>query len=75
MGDSRSEIIATMGMGGVPIYGLCAVVFCFEWGRDVRVYPEGPQCVVEIKYDHFWKREAIGKCFGGDDLLCHGTGV
>lgn len=55
-GTGGVETVATIGNGGIPIYGLCAVVFCFQWWRDVRVYPEGPECVVEIEDDHLGER-------------------
>jgi hypothetical protein len=62
----------------VAIFDLQATLDRFEGACDMRVYPKGPQCVVEVKDDHFGQRQAICEGRGPLRLLresCGGCGV
>lgn len=44
----------------------------------MRVYPKGPESVIKVKDDYFWKGQAIGECGWPPDLCwrsCGGSGI
>ncbi len=49
----------------MPVDGPTTVVARFERRRDVRVDPEGPECVVEVEDEEFREREGVGESLGG----------
>lgn len=54
------------GFGDIPIRAAGVVVAGFDWGADVRVDPEWPECIVEIKGDQFRERKAVVEGGGRD---------